>query len=99
MKSCLKRSTSAPEVLYQARPGVSGDAQSKEQNRKSVSFSEDGEEEVFYAEDWDRSPAAVTQRLTYRDVYELKELRMALPRINLTNEHRLRNAAPISKCV
>ncbi len=68
MKSCLKRSTSAPEVLYQARPGVSGDAQSKEQNRKSVSFSEDGEEEVFYAEDWDRSPAAVTQRLTYRCV-------------------------------
>ena len=40
----------------------------QESNRKSVTFTEEGEEEVFFADDWDRSPAAVTERLTYKFV-------------------------------
>ena len=76
----------------------------EQKRRKSVTFTEKGAEEVFYVDDWDRSPAAVTERLTYkyvhciirqlahaltsnesliRDVYELKELRISLPRINV----------------
>ncbi len=38
----------------------------QEQKRKSVTFTEEGEEEVFYVDDWDRSPAAVVERLTYK---------------------------------
>ncbi|KAI0085790.1 hypothetical protein BDY19DRAFT_996464 [Irpex rosettiformis] len=63
----------------------------QEQKRKSVTFTEDGEEEVFYVDDWDRSPAAVVERLTYKDVYELKELHISLPRINLTSKCRKRD--------
>jgi hypothetical protein len=39
--------------------------------RKSVTFCEVGEEDVFYVDDWDRSPAAVTERLTYQCVFRL----------------------------
>lgn len=74
MKSCLKHSTSAPHALYQphpdspARETAEADGQSKDEKRKSVTFSDDGEVEVFYVEDWDRSPAAVVERLTYKYV-------------------------------
>ena len=75
-----------------------------------MTFCEVGEDDIFYVDDWDRSPAAVTERLTYkcvsfytsnstavlihalnftssRDVYELKELRIALPRIQLAKRN------------
>ena len=47
---------------------------------KRVSF--DGAElaQVFEADEWDRSPAEVTLRLTYKDVIELRELNVSLVR-------------------
>ncbi|CAL1715314.1 unnamed protein product [Somion occarium] len=50
--------------------------------RKAVSFcSEDeGLEEVFEADDWDRSPIPMTPRLSYQDILELKQLQLNLPR-------------------
>lgn len=117
MKSCLKQSTSALHTaLYPSPPDSppsppsEPDTPTKDEKRKSVTFSDDGEEEVFYVEDWDRSPAAVVERLTYkyvristlrehahsrarRDVYELKEMRMALPRMGLTPGHRMKPVA------
>lgn len=76
MKSCLKHSTPAPHVLHQPSPPASpasptaepGSPQLKDEKCKSVSFPEDDEVEVFFVEDWDRSPAAVVERLTYRCV-------------------------------
>ena len=75
MKSCLKHSPSAPHVLHQptppaspTSPSVDPDIQTKDEKRKSVTFPEDDEVEVFYVEDWDRSPAAVVERLTYKYV-------------------------------
>ena len=44
------------------------DSLAKDEKRKSVTFPEDDEVEVFYVEDWDRSPAAVVERLTYKYV-------------------------------
>ncbi|KIP03438.1 hypothetical protein PHLGIDRAFT_20244 [Phlebiopsis gigantea 11061_1 CR5-6] len=61
-----------------------GPTNALQQRRKSVTFCEVGEEDIFYVDDWDRSPAAVTERLTYQDVYELKELHVVLPRLQLT---------------
>ncbi|CCM01823.1 uncharacterized protein FIBRA_03891 [Fibroporia radiculosa] len=40
-------------------------------------------EEVFYVDEWDRSPAETTRKLNYKDVLELMELRLALPRIGV----------------
>ena len=80
MKSCLKHSTPAPHVLHQQpSPAASPASQAaepsspqlKDEKRKSVSFPEDDEVEVFYVEDWDRSPAAVVERLTYKCVASL----------------------------
>ncbi|EKM50111.1 uncharacterized protein PHACADRAFT_264660 [Phanerochaete carnosa HHB-10118-sp] len=92
MKSCLKCTTDAHHRDRNSPPPDSPSEQGSDcdvpimdsmQRRKSVAFCEVGEEDIFYADDWDRSPAAITQRLTYQDVYELKELRIALPRIQL----------------
>lgn len=44
--------------------------------KKRVSF--DGAAKVFQADEWDRSPAAVTLKLTYKDVVELRELNISL---------------------
>jgi len=92
MKSCLKCTTDAHHRDTNSPPPESPSDQGSDcdvpttgnmQRRKSVTFCEVGEEDVFYVDDWDRSPAAVTERLTYKDVYELKEMRIALPRIHL----------------
>ncbi|KAI0064036.1 hypothetical protein BV25DRAFT_1764627, partial [Artomyces pyxidatus] len=48
--------------------------------RKSVSFCSQAANEVFFADEWDRSPAEVTPRLTYKDMLELKEIQLSLPR-------------------
>ncbi|KAF7797241.1 hypothetical protein EIP86_008433 [Pleurotus ostreatoroseus] len=104
MKSCLKQSTqeSTPAshaVPYSPPPGspatppAEPEIHTQDEKRKSVTFSDDGEVEVFYVEDWDRSPAAVVERLTYKDVYELKEMRMALPRMGLSSQHRMKPVA------
>lgn len=73
MKSCLKCTTDS-QHSYGSPPdspseqGSDCDIPSSMQRRKSVTFSEVGEEDIFYVDDWDRSPAAVTERLTYQCV-------------------------------
>ncbi|EPQ56688.1 hypothetical protein GLOTRDRAFT_121058 [Gloeophyllum trabeum ATCC 11539] len=87
MKSCLKHS---PPSSPLSRDG--GDAASHSDpcsprptpsrpsyKRKSVSFCDQGQEEVFIADEWDRTPAEVTQKLSYQDVLELKQLQLSLP--------------------
>ncbi|KZT70837.1 NAD(P)-binding protein [Daedalea quercina L-15889] len=82
VKSCLKRSTgppssSAPEPSsYEGLLLPSSLEQSqpiREARRKSVTFSDDGneeevKEEVFYVEEYDRSPMKVTNKLNYRRI-------------------------------
>ncbi|KAI0048773.1 hypothetical protein FA95DRAFT_1571707 [Auriscalpium vulgare] len=48
--------------------------------RKSVSFCSLTKNQVFYADEWDRSPMEVTPRLSYQDMLELKEIQRSLPR-------------------
>ncbi|KAI0342954.1 hypothetical protein BDW22DRAFT_1356492 [Trametopsis cervina] len=102
MKSCLKCSAAGPSHALFAQPdsprspggqsvhsnadsdGGSPSASPEEMKRKSVTFMDEGE--VFYVDDWDRSPTAIVERLTYKDVYELKELHISLPRINLATK-------------
>lgn len=54
--------------------------QDESPKRKRVSF--DGAEpaKVFEADEWDRSPAAVTLKLTFKDVAELRELNVSIVR-------------------
>ncbi|KAH9839973.1 uncharacterized protein C8Q71DRAFT_471301 [Rhodofomes roseus] len=78
MKSCLKSPT-PPLSPYPSAPPTPGECPPRLQ--KTVSFCEDDElEEVFEVDEWDRSPAPVTPRLSYDDVLELKRLRLTLPR-------------------
>ncbi|KZT07528.1 uncharacterized protein LAESUDRAFT_724985 [Laetiporus sulphureus 93-53] len=87
-KSCLKQPSRTPSPTFgsfQFEPNLDASNPVAEERRKSVTFSSDGEEdvkeEVFYADEWDRSPHKVTQKLNYRDVLELMELRLALPKV------------------
>lgn len=73
MKSCLKCATDAASSpashdLSRSPPDSPSSQSSAGDRPKSVSFCEVSEEDVFYVDDWDRSPAAVTERLTYRCV-------------------------------
>ncbi|KAG6370474.1 hypothetical protein JVT61DRAFT_11960 [Boletus reticuloceps] len=45
---------------------------------KHVAFCADGTEEVYEADDWDRSPVPVAEKLTYGDMLELKALQRDL---------------------
>ncbi|KAH9933475.1 uncharacterized protein B0H18DRAFT_952006 [Fomitopsis serialis] len=77
MKSCLK-SPSPPYSPYPSAPPSPGE---RPQLQKTVSFCADDDlEEVFEVDEWDRSPAPVTPKLSYEDVLELKQLRLSLPR-------------------
>ncbi|RPD64046.1 hypothetical protein L226DRAFT_569539 [Lentinus tigrinus ALCF2SS1-7] len=90
LKSCLKISppitpdlsaASSPCHSGRTSPSMASDSGSAGSCcRKTVSFcSDDSLEEVFFADEWDRTPAAVTPKLTYQDVLELKQLRINLP--------------------
>ncbi|KAH9933464.1 uncharacterized protein B0H18DRAFT_951998 [Fomitopsis serialis] len=95
VKSCLKQNVAPPSATDPEPPSYEGpllpsDIEQpkplREARRKSVTFSEDGnaevvKEEVFYVEEYDRTPMKVTNRLNYRDMLELMELRLSLPRI------------------
>ncbi|KAI9464519.1 hypothetical protein BJY52DRAFT_824064 [Lactarius psammicola] len=47
--------------------------------RRCVHFCSELVNKVFVADEWDRSPAEVTPRLTYQDMLELKEIQRSLP--------------------
>ncbi|KAF5383802.1 hypothetical protein D9615_003815 [Tricholomella constricta] len=50
--------------------------------RKTVAFGEEGTEEVYFADVWDRTPTEPARKLTYQDLLELKEIQRSLPRAN-----------------
>ncbi|EGN95077.1 hypothetical protein SERLA73DRAFT_113838 [Serpula lacrymans var. lacrymans S7.3] len=70
IKSCLK----TPTPPRSASPTQGG--------KKTVVFSDEGTEEVYTADEWDRTPAEVAQRLSYQDILELKEIQRSLPKAN-----------------
>ncbi|KZV63742.1 hypothetical protein PENSPDRAFT_691354 [Peniophora sp. CONT] len=77
-KSCLKNSPSStpprsrPPTPPTAAPGLT---------RKCVSFcAEDGPSSIWAADEWDRTPADVTAKLSYKDMLELKAIQNSLPR-------------------
>ena len=90
IKSCLKSSPS-----HSGASTPSSDDSALFGSKKHVAFREDGTEEVYEADEWDRTPAEI-QRLSYeyvtrlfsplthsldsRDVLELKMLQRELPR-------------------
>ncbi|OCH96383.1 hypothetical protein OBBRIDRAFT_822369 [Obba rivulosa] len=89
MKSCLKTPPPTPDVSATPTPSGSGRASPTQGEcgceraptlRKTVSFCDEELEEVHEADEWDRTPAPVTPKLSYQDVLELKQLRLSLPR-------------------
>ncbi|KAH9849878.1 hypothetical protein C2E23DRAFT_341966 [Lenzites betulinus] len=91
LKSCLKitppitpdlSAASSPCGSGRTSPSYASDGGSSigSCGRKTVSFCAEEElEEVFFVDEWDRSPAAVTPKLSYSDILELKQLRISLP--------------------
>ncbi|TBU41010.1 hypothetical protein BD309DRAFT_869119 [Dichomitus squalens] len=91
LKSCLKLTppitpdlSAAPSPCTSGRtsPSLASDIDSRcsSAGRKTVSFCGGNElEEIFFADEWDRTPAAVTPKLSYQDILELKQLRINLP--------------------
>ncbi|OSD05292.1 hypothetical protein PYCCODRAFT_1432451 [Trametes coccinea BRFM310] len=93
LKSCLKitppitpdfSAASSPCGSGRTSPSLASDGGSSTGSagggRKSVQFCPANElEEVFFADEWDRTPAAVTPKLSYQDILELKQLRISLP--------------------
>ncbi|VDC03302.1 unnamed protein product [Peniophora sp. CBMAI 1063] len=75
-KSCLKNSpSSTPPRSRPPSPHAPG------LTRKCVSFcADDGPSTVWAADEWDRTPADVTAKLTYKDMLELKAIQNSLPR-------------------
>ncbi|KAM6496665.1 hypothetical protein JOM56_007138 [Amanita muscaria] len=72
MKGCLKLpspipSPALPDCLH---------------SRKCVAFEAEGTEQVFFADEWDRTPTEPTRRLSYQDLMELKEIQCSLPLAN-----------------
>ncbi|KAH7924146.1 hypothetical protein BV22DRAFT_1035481 [Leucogyrophana mollusca] len=74
MKSCLKNSPS------QSGTSTPIESDTTYELKKRVAFSESGMEEVYEADEWDRTPADVAQRLSYEDILELKQIQRSLPR-------------------
>ncbi|KAI0831948.1 hypothetical protein BC628DRAFT_1336106 [Trametes gibbosa] len=91
LKSCLKITppitpdlsvASSPCGSGRTSPSYASDGGSSVGScgRKTVSFcAAEDLEEIFYVDEWDRSPAAVTPKLSYQDILELKQLRISLP--------------------
>ncbi|EIW58303.1 uncharacterized protein TRAVEDRAFT_71943 [Trametes versicolor FP-101664 SS1] len=91
LKSCLKitppitpdlSAASSPCGSGRTSPAPHSDGGSSvgSGGRKTVSFcSQEELEEIYFADEWDRSPAAVTPKLSYQDILELKQLRISLP--------------------
>ncbi|KXN83962.1 hypothetical protein AN958_00606 [Leucoagaricus sp. SymC.cos] len=67
MKPCLKQSSRPPSPTA-------------DHPVKHVAFGADGSDEVFFADEWDRTPAAPARNLSYQDILELKEIQRSLPR-------------------
>ncbi|KAG2147846.1 uncharacterized protein EDB93DRAFT_1085302, partial [Suillus bovinus] len=77
MKSCLKspsHSGSATPVESDTDDGTC---------KKHVAF---GTEQVFEADEWDRTPTEIAQRLSYEDVLELKMIQRSLPRAQQSHD-------------
>ncbi|KAI0369780.1 hypothetical protein BV20DRAFT_979926 [Pilatotrama ljubarskyi] len=91
LKSCLKITPPiTPDLSAASSPcgsgrtspsmGSDGGSSTGSGGRKTVSFCSEHElEEVFFVDEWDRTPAAVTPKLSYQDILELKQLRISLP--------------------
>lgn len=82
MKGCLvHHPNNLPSAALASPP-----KRPKNVQRKSVSFcgSSQAEEqekvEVYVADDWDRTPCQITPKLSYKDILELYELKLSVPR-------------------
>lgn len=67
MKGCLKPSSRAPSPA--AEHGAV----------KHVAFGREGSEEIFVADEWDRTPTEPARHLSYQDLVELDEIQRSLP--------------------
>ncbi|KAJ3571203.1 hypothetical protein NP233_g3904 [Leucocoprinus birnbaumii] len=72
MKGCLKQSSRAPSPTAEHTSSVSAAT-------KHVAF-DAGLEQVFLADEWDRTPTEPARNLSYQDILELKEIQRSLPR-------------------
>ncbi|KAF8622500.1 hypothetical protein AX15_006947 [Amanita polypyramis BW_CC] len=71
MKGCLKQLSPMPSPQPDCACA-----------RKCVAFEADGREQVFFADEWDRTPTEPTRKLSYQDLIELKEIQRSLPLAN-----------------
>ncbi|XP_006462237.1 hypothetical protein AGABI2DRAFT_179079 [Agaricus bisporus var. bisporus H97] len=67
MKGCLKLPSRAPSPTSCSV-------------QKHVVFDDEGSEQVFFADEWDRTPAEPARNLSYQDILELKQIQRSLPR-------------------
>ncbi|KAF8625517.1 hypothetical protein AX17_006829 [Amanita inopinata Kibby_2008] len=72
MKGCLKQMSPLPT------PREVDDTHT----RKCVAFEADGSEQIFVADEWDRTPMEPSRKLSYLDLLELKEIQRSLPLAN-----------------
>lgn len=63
MKSCLKSSPSHSGAVTPVHSDA--DTGSVPLCKKRVAFCEEGAEQVFEADEWDRTPTEIAQRLSY----------------------------------
>ncbi|KAJ7173432.1 hypothetical protein C8R46DRAFT_1348112 [Mycena filopes] len=72
MKSCLK----TPSLPGSPDPGHLTPAGCR---RKCVVFTGEGSEQVYWADEWDRTPTEPATKLSYQEILELKEIQQSLP--------------------
>ncbi|KAF9499357.1 hypothetical protein BDN71DRAFT_174702 [Pleurotus eryngii] len=83
MKGCLKYSSCTPmpspglPPAPPCTPTHSSDA--CQSRRKCVAFSMSALEEIYVADEWDRTPTEPARHLSYSDLLELKEIQRSLP--------------------
>ncbi|KDQ50155.1 hypothetical protein JAAARDRAFT_42334 [Jaapia argillacea MUCL 33604] len=82
MKSCLKHSPPQSPVMQPSTPRQihTPPPLNMHHKRKSVTWCAEELQQVFIADEWDRTPAEVARNLSYEDVLELKQLQLSLPR-------------------
>ncbi|KAG2122679.1 hypothetical protein BD769DRAFT_1350328, partial [Suillus cothurnatus] len=82
MKSCLK----SPSHSGSTTPCTLDSDTDEGTCKKHVAFCEEGTEQVFQADEWDRTPMEIAQRLSYEDVLELKMIQRSLPRAQQSHD-------------
>ncbi|PPQ97865.1 hypothetical protein CVT26_013034 [Gymnopilus dilepis] len=91
MKGCLKFPSPLPTPGVEGRSSfysnpnssttstASTSSDSHTAHKKTVAFGAEGTEEIYVADEWDRTPTEPARKLSYQDLLELREIQRSLP--------------------